>query len=43
MPAFEARGSLAEPQPDGKTETFRELPVDRYVTIVEGVGVRETI
>jgi enediyne biosynthesis protein E4 len=26
------------PQPSGKTERFTELPVDRYVTIVEGEG-----
>ena len=27
------------PQPSGKVERFTELPVDRYVTIVEGKGV----
>lgn len=26
------------PQPSGKTERFTELPLDRYVTIVEGTG-----
>jgi hypothetical protein len=26
------------PQPSGKTERFTELPVDRYITIVEGTG-----
>jgi hypothetical protein len=26
------------PQPSGKTERFVELPVDRYITIVEGQG-----
>jgi enediyne biosynthesis protein E4 len=26
------------PQPGGKTERFTELPIDRYVTIVEGQG-----
>jgi hypothetical protein len=28
------------PQPSGKTERFTNLPVDRYVAIVEGKGVR---
>lgn len=28
------------PQPSGKTETFTDLPIDRYITIVEGQGVR---
>jgi enediyne biosynthesis protein E4 len=28
------------PQPSGRVETFTELPIDRYVTIVEGVGVK---
>jgi len=26
------------PQPGGKTERFTELPIDRYITIVEGEG-----
>jgi hypothetical protein len=26
------------PQPSGRTEEFRNLPVDRYITIVEGKG-----
>jgi hypothetical protein len=26
------------PQPSGKTERFTDLPLDRYVTIVEGHG-----
>jgi len=26
------------PQPSGKTERFTELPIDRYITIVEGQG-----
>jgi enediyne biosynthesis protein E4 len=26
------------PNPSGKTERFTELPVDRYITIVEGQG-----
>jgi hypothetical protein len=26
------------PQPSGKTERIRELPIDRYITIVEGEG-----
>lgn len=28
------------PQPCGTTETFRDLPIDRYITIVEGLGIR---
>jgi hypothetical protein len=28
------------PQPSGTTETFRDVPVDRYITIVEGMGIR---
>jgi len=28
------------PPPSGKTETFRDLAVDRYITIVEGTGIR---
>ena len=31
---------IAWPQPSGKTERFTDLPVDRYVAIVEGKGVR---
>lgn len=27
------------PQPSGKTERFTDVPVDRYVTIVEGKGI----
>jgi len=27
------------PQPSGKTEKFTDLPVDKYITIVEGKGV----
>jgi hypothetical protein len=27
------------PQPSGKTQTFRDLAVDRYVTIVEGAEI----
>jgi len=26
------------PQPSGKTERFSDLPIDRYITIVEGQG-----
>ncbi len=29
------------PQPGGKVETFTDLPVDRYITIVEGLGVKK--
>jgi len=28
------------PQPSGRVETFTELPLDRYITIVEGVGIK---
>jgi hypothetical protein len=28
------------PQPSGKVETFTDLPIDRYITIVEGVGIK---
>lgn len=28
------------PQPGGKVETFNGLPVDRYITIVEGSGIK---
>ena len=28
------------PQPSGRVETFTELPIDRYITIVEGIGVK---
>ena len=27
------------PQPSGRTERITDLPVDRYVTIIEGQGV----
>ena len=30
------------PLPSGKVETFKDLPADRYITIVEGEGVKET-
>jgi hypothetical protein len=26
------------PQPSGKKERFTNLPIDRYITIVEGTG-----
>ena len=26
------------PQPSGRIETFSDLPIDRYITIVEGQG-----
>lgn len=28
------------PQPSGRVETFKNLPIDRYVTIIEGEGIR---
>jgi hypothetical protein len=30
------------PQPSGRVETFKNVPIDRYVTIVEGAGKIET-
>jgi hypothetical protein len=27
------------PQPSGRVEIFTELPIDRYITIVEGKGI----
>ena len=31
---------LKWPLPSGKTERFTEVPVDRYITIVEGKGIQ---
>ena len=28
------------PQPSGRIETFSDLPIDRYITIVEGSGIK---
>jgi hypothetical protein len=28
------------PQPSGRIETLTDLPIDRYVTIVEGLGIK---
>jgi hypothetical protein len=28
------------PEPGGKTERFTALPIDRYITIVEGQGIK---
>ena len=28
------------PQPSGRVETFTDLPLDRYITIVEGSGIK---
>ncbi|MHB8736740.1 MAG: ASPIC/UnbV domain-containing protein, partial [Terriglobales bacterium] len=28
------------PQPSGKVESFARLPLDRYITIVEGHGIQ---
>jgi enediyne biosynthesis protein E4 len=30
------------PLPSGKVESFQDLPADRYITIVEGEGIKET-
>jgi hypothetical protein len=29
------------PQPSGKIETFTDLPIDRYIKIVEGTGIKD--
>jgi hypothetical protein len=34
------RLEICWPQPSGKVESFTNLPVDRYITIVEGQGIR---
>ena len=31
---------ISWPQPSGLVQTFTELPIDRYITIVEGVGIK---
>jgi hypothetical protein len=28
------------PQPSRRTETITDLPIDRYITIVEGSGIK---
>ena len=28
------------PHPSGRVETFTDLPTDRYITIVEGAGIK---
>ena len=28
------------PQPSGRVETFTDVPVDKYITIIEGAGIR---
>jgi enediyne biosynthesis protein E4 len=33
---------IAWPQPSGRTERFTDLPIDRYVTVVEGKGTVDT-
>jgi len=30
------------PEPSGKTEKFTTLPIDKYITIVEGEGLQKT-
>jgi enediyne biosynthesis protein E4 len=34
------RLQITWPQPSGRTETFTDLPIDRYITIVEGSGIK---
>lgn len=28
------------PPPSGKVETFTDLPIDRYITLIEGIGIK---
>ncbi len=28
------------PQPSDRVDTFTDLPLDRYITVVEGVGIK---
>jgi len=30
------------PLPSGKVESFKDLPADRYITVLEGEGIKET-
>jgi hypothetical protein len=30
------------PEPNGKTEKFTELPIDKYINITEGEGLKQT-
>jgi hypothetical protein len=30
------------PEPSGKVEKFTNLPIDRYITIVEGEGIQKS-
>jgi hypothetical protein len=34
------RLEITWPQPSGRTEVFTDLSIDRYITIVEGIGVK---
>lgn len=34
------KAEIQWPQPSGRVETFTELPVDRYIAVVEGVGIK---
>ena len=34
------RLEISWPKPGGRTEAFTDLPIDRYITIVEGGGIR---
>jgi enediyne biosynthesis protein E4 len=34
------RLQITWPQPSGRTEVFSDLPIDRYITVVEGIGIK---
>jgi len=34
------RVEIRWPQPSTRVDTFTDLPVDRYITILEGVGIK---
>jgi hypothetical protein len=34
------RLEISWPQPSGRVETHTDLPIDRYITIVEGSGIK---
>jgi hypothetical protein len=34
------RLEISWPQPSGRVETYTDLPIDRYITIVEGSGIK---
>jgi hypothetical protein len=34
------RPEIHRPLSSGRVETFTDLPIDRYITVVEGSGIR---